>query len=169
MLLRKPALKKPGLEFGDQQLWSASGDARLIADLGEGGEVTGTPEIPDSVVFRLVGNPESPTCQVKPGPAGKIYIDRQPVNDWTDIHHNAKLEIEAAGRPEVPVYKYTYFDNDPSGSERETATHAVKKARRKDSTIKPEDIFPTAELRKEETKDKLPPPPDDDELIIYDD
>jgi hypothetical protein len=164
--------KGPALEFGDQQLWSAGGDARLLADLGEGTEIAGTPEIPDSIIFRLTGNPEAPKCQAKAGPEGKIYIDKQPVSDWVNLRHGSKIELEPVGRPDAPIYKYTYFERDPSPGERNKATGTVPKPERRDSTVKPEDIFPTDVLEKErleKEKQKLPPPPDDDELIIYDD
>jgi hypothetical protein len=169
LFLRRGAPEAPSLEFGDQQLWSAAGDARLIGDFGEGSEVSGTPEVPESIVFRLTGTPEAPRCLAKPGPNGRLYVNRQPVRDWVELHHNTKLEIEHAGRPEVPIYKYTYFDHDPSGSEKDTATQAMPKAKRKDSTIRPEDIFPTDMLTKEQSGRELPAPSDDDELIIFDD
>lgn len=164
--LRKP--KGPVLEFGDQQLWSAGGDARLLADMGEGGKVSGTPEIPNAVLFRLTGSPAAPLCQVRPGPEGRIFVDKKPVDDWTDLHHNAKIEVEAAGRPEVPIYKYTYFDRDPSAHEQETVTRTVK-IKERDTSIKPEDIFPTDVLERERAEREPQLPPDDDELIIFDD
>jgi len=166
LIPRKP--KGPTLEFTDHQLWSRSGDARLLCDFGDGCEVTGTPEIPDAIVFRLTGASESPKCMVKPGPSGKIYIDGKEVKEWIEVCHNTAIEIEAAGRPEAPIYKYTYFERDPSGFERNKATHTVKKVKREDS-VKPEDIFPTDVLRKEDTQGDIEPPDGDDELLIFDD
>lgn len=160
----------PAIDFGDRQLWSATGDARLLADFGEGSEVTGTPEIPNAIAFRMTGSPEAPVCQIKPGPEGKIYVNGVPVSDWADLPHGAKIEVEAAGRPEVPVFKYTYFQRDPTAAETKTVVPVQRKPeKRRASTVKPEDIFPTDVLEKERLKGgNLPAPSDDDELMIYD-
>jgi hypothetical protein len=161
----------PAIDFGDRQLWSATGDARLLADLGEGSEVTGTPEIPNAIIFRMTGSPEAPICQIKPGPEGRIYVNRVPVSEWADLPHGAKIEVEAAGRPEAPVYKYTYFDRDPTAAETKAVSPAPRKPeKRRASTVKPEDIFPTDVLEREKLESgELPRPSDDDELMIYDD
>jgi hypothetical protein len=50
----------------------------------------------------------------------------------------------------------------------EPAPVPPKLEKRRASTVKPEDIFPTDVLEKERLEKGLPAPPDDDELMIFD-
>jgi len=154
--------------FGGRRIVNPRGDSLLLSELGKGGEVTGVPQIPNAVVFRLTGGTGTPQCLVRPGPEGRILVGNKAVTDWVELRDGVQIEIEQANRPESPIYKYTYYEREPAGGKGELAAQRPAKRERED-TVKPEDIFPTKELAKEKTQGELPAPDEEDEFVIFDD